>query len=483
MLGKKIINTGGVACTTDTTQILDAGTTQSTALYRFEDNANDTASGTGKFNKGGVFNGSSSIINDVLSGFTYDNKNITFSAWIKSSKTTSGNNVIIGQGISNADGGWGIATGYASAQKLSFSIAKPGVQSVIGSVTMNTGNWQHIVVIVDFADIGSGGTSAVKMYVDGIEDTGLTGNLTQNFDESSYNTSIGGTFTGSNARFFDGEIDQIRIFNKALNSTEVGTLYNETTTTANTLQVLGDTSCVAAYTFEGNANDLSTNYNGTATNVIYDYSGTASNITYAAGKFDKAAVFNGSSSYIDTNAKFTPDLMSFSAWVNPTNGSSYANIFSNRGGNSTNYKGIDFGITSSGNIYSRFDNGGSRGSSNSNSISLPLNTWTHLVFTINMSSSIQKVYKNGVFVYQETTSGSLVINNDFYIGRSFNAASYYWPGKIDQVRIFDKALSPGEVNSLYNETTTTAALGTISNPSTVAYYNCLLYTSPSPRDS
>jgi hypothetical protein len=91
---------------------------------------------------------------------------------------------------------------------------------------MNTGNWQHIVVIVDFADIGSGGTSAVKMYVDGVEDTGLTGNLTQNFDESSYNTAIGGTYSGSNARFFDGDIDQVRIFNTAISSAQVEDLYN-----------------------------------------------------------------------------------------------------------------------------------------------------------------------------------------------------------------------------------------------------------------
>ena len=91
----------------------------------------------------------------------------------------------------------------------------------------------------------------------------------------------------------------MRIFNKDLSTSERTTLYNETTTTANTLQVLGDTSCVAAYTFEGNANDLSTNYNGTASNVIYDYNGTASNVTYATGKFDKAAVFNGTSSRIN----------------------------------------------------------------------------------------------------------------------------------------------------------------------------------------
>ena len=45
MLNKRIINTGGAgaACTTDTTQILDGDLTYSEALYRFEDNANDTA--------------------------------------------------------------------------------------------------------------------------------------------------------------------------------------------------------------------------------------------------------------------------------------------------------------------------------------------------------------------------------------------------------------------------------------------------------
>ena len=74
MLNKRIINTGGgVACTTDTTQILDAGTTTSVATYRFEDNANDVTTNnngtannitysTGKFGKAAVFNGSSTGI-------------------------------------------------------------------------------------------------------------------------------------------------------------------------------------------------------------------------------------------------------------------------------------------------------------------------------------------------------------------------------------------------------------------------------------
>ena len=183
-IGKRLISTGVSAtptCTTDSTDPF--GDSNGVALYSLDYDASTAPDATtdysgtptnvefgvdGHINWGARFNGSSSIIKDVLSGFTFDNKNITFSAWIKSSETTSGGNVIIGQGISNVDGGWGIATGYAAAQRLSFSIANPGVQSVIGSVTMNTGNWQHIVVVVDFADIGSGGTSAVKMYVNGV---------------------------------------------------------------------------------------------------------------------------------------------------------------------------------------------------------------------------------------------------------------------------------------------------------------------------
>jgi len=204
------------------------------------------------------------------------------------------------------------------------------------------------------------------------------------------------------------------------------------------------------------------------------YPGTASNITYAAGKFGNAAVFNGSSSYIDTNTAFTPDSMSFSVWVYPTDSSVFRTIFSNRGGDPTNYKGIDFGITDSGNIYSRFDNGGSRGSSNSNTVSLPLNTWTHLAFTVDMSNSIQKVYKNGTFVYQETTSGSIATGNDFYIGRYFNSSSSYWQGKIDQVRIFNTALPQAAITALYNETTTTATSASVdyvaANPNSIAYY-------------
>ena len=73
----------------------------------------------------------------------------------------------------------------------------------------------------------------------------------------------------STDRFLNGSIDQVRIFNKAVSPSEVTTLYNETKTTVNTLQVLGDTSCIATYRLNGDAIDLSGNYNGIETNIDY----------------------------------------------------------------------------------------------------------------------------------------------------------------------------------------------------------------------
>ena len=81
MLGKRIINTGGDACTTNTTQILDGGKTESIALYRFEDNAFDTSGSTGYINKGAKFNGSSSII--TLAAGSFRLATFSIAAWVK----------------------------------------------------------------------------------------------------------------------------------------------------------------------------------------------------------------------------------------------------------------------------------------------------------------------------------------------------------------------------------------------------------------
>ena len=53
---------------------------------------------------------------------------------------------------------------------------------------------------------------------------------------------------------------------------------------------------------------------------------------------------------------------------------------------------------------------------------------------------------------------------------NYGSTSGHISGMVDQVRLFTKTLNAGEINSLYNETATSAASATINNPSTIAYY-------------
>ncbi len=56
---------------------------------------------------------------------------------------------------------------------------------------------------------------------------------------------------------------------------------------SDTLQVLGDTSCIALYQLNWDGSDMSGNYDGVATDV-----------SFVNGHIDSAGSFNGSSSYV-----------------------------------------------------------------------------------------------------------------------------------------------------------------------------------------
>jgi len=472
MLGKKIINTGGVACTTDTAQILDGGTTDSVALYRFEDNANDTSSSTGKFGKGAVFNGSSSRITlPKLTGLTAD---VTVSGWVNIGNTTTSNRIRFIELNTNANGYAGTMSVMYRPSDGQWLVRSGNGTSTNSNVlthtyTLTQLTWYNVCFTRDDS------TNVTNFYVNGsLQDT-ETVSVSSSYPSNA--TGVIGDLNYSAGLNYNwlGKIDQVRVFNKALSASEITTLYNETTTTANTLQVLGDTSCVAAYTFEGNANDLDTTTpeNGTASNVIYDYSGTTSNVTYATGKFNKSAVFNTNGLITVSSALPWTNSFSISMWLKPSSGLSASNYYI-----PFYQKGYDSGIggvglafyiygytlrpwvgTIGGSYYNIFNTG-----------TLTANQWNHVVLTRNYGVAWE-LFLNGSSLGTYTAQG---LTNDFsdteyYFGGYFGGY-YGYIGEIDQARIFSKALSRGEINNLYNETTTTAALGTITNPSTIAYY-------------
>jgi len=76
-----------------------------------------------------------------------------------------------------------------------------------------------------------------------------------------------------------------------------------------------------------------------------------------------------------------------------------------------------------------------------------VNVWVHLVVTWN--TSIQTIYVNGIQEDSDTTA-SITPSGSATIGQYPDVPSGTWPGLIDDVRVYNRALSGDEIKRLYN---------------------------------
>jgi hypothetical protein len=208
-----------------------------------------------------------------------------------------------------------------------------------------------------------------------------------------------------------------------------------------TLDTVADTAYPVAnsayYKLNGDALDSSGNgYNGTATNLS----------PYAAGRFGQAAVFNGSSSSINTGfAQNTSNAFSWSFWFNGNSSQTGIPLIIDTTSSTSPYPGV--GVTYDGTNLSVLTSGGTV----SPSATVASNTWYHVVLTHDGSGNFS-FYVNNAPIFTNVSrpsnlySGQNILLGDTTVWNKFN-------GSIDQVRIFNTALSAGNVTSLYNEGT------------------------------
>jgi len=99
------------------------------------------------------------------------------------------------------------------------------VREVTRSNSSSTSTWYHVVVTYD----GSKDVSGLRVYENGQEPTTVTTKnqpISNNYGATE-NTSIGARDpNGSTSTFYDGQITDVRIYNKALSSSEVDQIYN-----------------------------------------------------------------------------------------------------------------------------------------------------------------------------------------------------------------------------------------------------------------
>jgi len=205
---------------------------------------------------------------------------------------------------------------------------------------------------------------------------------------------------------------------------------------------------VAYYPFTGNASDSSGNGNH----------GTAIGISLVADRFgnpNRAYQFAGTSgSYIDvpiTNSLRIQRSVSISCWAYMDGGSINPRILSvvNTASCESLYMAVMGTLQGTRKLDALFANTNCT-NTQINGVDVPALKWVHLTFTVD-SSGLSKFYLNGNLV--KTQNGSII--NDASYGTNLNigrkAASSFdaWGGRLDELRIYNRALRADEINALY----------------------------------
>jgi hypothetical protein len=209
-------------------------------------------------------------------------------------------------------------------------------------------------------------------------------------------------------------------------------------------------------------------FNETSGTTVYDetgnYNGTNQGATInQSGKIDKAYDFDGVDDHVNVGNTLTNGLIAItvSAWVygHPTKGEYFMILGKNKSTWTHPYYEISFrirldrGYTN----YEMFIGGDAAYQGLTVDNSYKANTWQHVVFTWDGNTKYFKAYIDGSFAAEEldinnisqmsSNTTDLIIG---YYGGAYQSTFKNWEGLIDQVAIWNRALTQQEISDLYN---------------------------------
>ncbi|OHA45306.1 MAG: hypothetical protein A3G59_00875 [Candidatus Taylorbacteria bacterium RIFCSPLOWO2_12_FULL_47_20] len=342
----------------------------------------------------------------------------------------------------------------ATAGQVTFSEAADCAFSANESDNLKYDEWTHVVGIYD-------GTKSY-LYVNGafVDDLTKSGNL------NSYDTPLRIGTNGGFSELLNGAIDDVRVYSRALDASEVAALYTFGKVRMNSRPHAGaafTNGLVGHWTLDGadTINNI-VDQSGQG-NTGYLVMGATLNLstTTVPGVLGQALYFDGSSDYITIphNSSLKPSAqITISAWVKPDVGSldSLLEIYRKEDGtdrhlfsfqNSANCSGgggtggcLSFGI-STGGSYAELDVNIDKDNYEGK--------WSHLTATYDSLNKI--IYRNGAQIGSVGATGA--------IGTTGTAASRigaypegaeYFKGSIDDIRVYSRALIAPEIYQLYS---------------------------------
>lgn len=202
---------------------------------------------------------------------------------------------------------------------------------------------------------------------------------------------------------------------------------------------------VGWWRFEGNSLDSSD----------YNNHGTAYGENYSPGVIGNAYAFDGSTSYIECgndSSLSSLDGLTISAWVKTD--SFYGGIVVK--GQEGNWQNNEYGLRSSGSdirfyINNEYNYGGLNPLSDYIHTTPPTTDWFHYVARTSKDLGKLEVYINGQLtdgVVRTVDDIGGTKNRTLYIGKGYSTS--FFNGLLDEIRIYNKALTPEEIQEIYN---------------------------------
>lgn len=185
----------------------------------------------------------------------------------------------------------------------------------------------------------------------------------------------------------------------------------------------------------------------------------------ARGQFSGNALdFDGSNDQVDVatvpsvfSSPATSDF-SIEAWVNPR-GSAFARIFFAQSSTS-NF--VSLGTNTGNTIYFYVIKNGTTVSM-ATTASIPLNQWTHVVARWTSASSTVEVFFNGVLQAGGSGGSSSTGTSGLVTIGARTGGSQYFNGQIDELRVWNSAISLCQIQANMNNTIPTAQSGLLMN--------------------
>jgi hypothetical protein len=404
--------------------------------WQGENNGNDAVSGNtlsfysgpgfvaGEVGQAFNFTGGQAASPGLPSNLNITGNQVTIDGWVNLNATQS-QGVFFGKSESGQND---YALFMLSSQLAACIKTNNGTEHFLYSgVVPPNGQWTHIALTYD-------GTTET-IYANGavVASQSVSGNI----QGDGVNFWIGGRSSGGDLTINAG-IDEVEVFNRALSAAEIAALYSAGSAgKCRSSCVTPPSNMIAWWPGDGNTQDIQGGNNGQLKN------GTS----FGAGEVGQAFKFNGVNNYVlvPDNSSLNYTDFTYDAWIAPDPDSPVGDNYIICKGQAGTYLPLIYIAGPAGSHYWRVIVDGT------NLYGQGTVTYAYQHIAVTRSGSVGQLYVDGVLQDTETVGTTASGGYDLNFGQIpgfYNNGSFF-KGRIDEIEIFNRALTAAEIQSIY----------------------------------